>query len=198
VSLNTAPLPPVNFISRPEQFNRLIEPLLRQSEIRTMVITTALQGGGGFGKTTLAQAICHDRRITGTFATILWIELGQTPQLVELLNNQIALLDEKARPLTDINAASARLRELLTRRQVLLVLDDVWQETDITPFVQIGPDCTHLITTRRQDIVAHLNARPVDVNEMTTEQAADLLASGLPERPAEMGSLRELAAHLGE
>src|SRR5262245_54350984 len=101
IVLNTAPRPPDNFIDRPDEFDQLIKPLLDPGEPRTVAITTALQGGGGFGKTTLAQAICHDPRINQAFpSAILWLTLGQTPQLIELLNSQIRLF-EKNESFTD-------------------------------------------------------------------------------------------------
>ncbi|NJK79536.1 MAG: hypothetical protein HC914_06370 [Chloroflexaceae bacterium] len=40
----------------------------------------ALAGVGGFGKTTLAKAICHDARVQAAFpAGVLWVEVGQEP-----------------------------------------------------------------------------------------------------------------------
>jgi hypothetical protein len=45
-------------------------------------LTTALHGAGGFGKTTIAAALCHDEHvITAFFDGILWVTLGRNPNL---------------------------------------------------------------------------------------------------------------------
>ena len=45
-----------------------------------VAITAALKGAGGYGKTTLAQALCHDQRIRDVFDDgILWVTLGENP-----------------------------------------------------------------------------------------------------------------------
>lgn len=56
---------PKDFVARPEEFEPIIRLLLdKEREQRNPVaITTALRGAGGFGKTTLARAVCHDDRI---------------------------------------------------------------------------------------------------------------------------------------
>ena len=164
--LNTAPLPPLNFIRRPAEYDELIEHLLSQSDPGPLAITTVLQGGGGFGKTVLAQDICRDARVEAAFpGGILWVEFGQSPTVIQLLNNQIQLLENND-SLTDINAAAARLRELLAKRRVLLVLDDVWYQDHLTPFIQPSPtSCAHLITTRNQDLVRLIGAQLVSVRQ---------------------------------
>ncbi len=45
-------------------------------------VKTALQGAGGYGKTTLAIALCHDDRVIDAFDDgILWFALGQHPNV---------------------------------------------------------------------------------------------------------------------
>ena len=45
-----------------------------------MAITAALRGAGGYGKTTMARAICHNERIQEAFDDgILWVTLGENP-----------------------------------------------------------------------------------------------------------------------
>jgi hypothetical protein len=55
------------------------------------------------------------------------VTLGQTPDLLPLLNGWIvALGDRDYRPTTEA-AASSHLRTLLYDKTMLLVVDDVWQ-----------------------------------------------------------------------
>ena len=77
--LNTAPKPPDNFVARPTEYNAL-KRLLLAGGGNPVAITAALRGAGGYGKTTLAQALCHDPEIIAHFPDgILWTALGQKP-----------------------------------------------------------------------------------------------------------------------
>src|SRR5262249_53236921 len=60
-------LPPT-YVPRPTEFNAVKRLLLSETSAGTaLAITTALRGAGGFGKTTLAQALCHDPDIQATY-----------------------------------------------------------------------------------------------------------------------------------
>ena len=75
-----APDLPDTFVQRPREFDRLKEHLLAPTCSGPVVITTALAGAGGFGKTTLAASLCHDEDIEQNFDDgILWVTLGQQP-----------------------------------------------------------------------------------------------------------------------
>ena len=82
---NTAPTDlPENYVQRPE-FDRLKALLLRtdaEGRREPVSITTSLRGAGGFGKTTLAKALCLDEQIREAFDDgILWVTLGEHPDL---------------------------------------------------------------------------------------------------------------------
>ena len=72
--------PPDDFVPRPAEFDQLLALLLESEGSTPVAITAALRGAGGFGKTTLAQALCWDARVTRQFSdAILWITLGEKP-----------------------------------------------------------------------------------------------------------------------
>ena len=73
-----APAPPETYVQRTKEYEGLRALLLDERRENPVAIATALQGAGGFGKTTLAQALCHDDDIIDAFTDgILWVELGQ-------------------------------------------------------------------------------------------------------------------------
>jgi hypothetical protein len=70
---------PRGYIPRPRAEDAIKRMLLNQGNQMT-AITTALRGAGGFGKTTLALALCHDIEIQDAFPDgILWVKLGEHP-----------------------------------------------------------------------------------------------------------------------
>jgi len=77
-----APDLPGTFVQRPAEFERLKGYLLGPERKEPVAITTALSGAGGFGKTTLAAALCQDDDVMQNFDDgILWVTLGQEPNV---------------------------------------------------------------------------------------------------------------------
>ncbi len=58
---------PEHFVSRPKEFDQLRTWLLDEQREGPIAITAALRGAGGYGKTTLARALCHDQAIQEAF-----------------------------------------------------------------------------------------------------------------------------------
>ena len=190
---------PEDFVARPVEFAALKARLLTPDLEEPVALTAALRGAGGYGKTVLARAICHDDDIQNAFDDgILWVTLGEKPSQSELIGKLVDLIETLSgeRPgFQGIEAASVRFQELLADRDILLVIDDVWRSEDLRPFLQGGARCARLITTRRADTLPG-NARKVVVDQMHTEEARQLIAYGLP--AGKEAALLDLAQRLGE
>ena len=165
---------------RPNEFDALIRKLLDEKREEPVAITAALRGAGGYGKTTMAQALCHDERIRQAFDDgILWVTLGEHPgNLVGKVEDLIYMLSHERPGFTGIDAAGARLAELLADRDILLVVDDVWDAMHLKPFLQGGKRCARLITTRNEDVLP-ANAQSLVVDAMQPDEAVQLLSFGL-------------------
>jgi hypothetical protein len=71
---------PESFVGRPAEFDALIRLLRDPDREEPIAMTAALRAAGGYGKTTLARALCHDQRIQEAFDDgILWVTLGENP-----------------------------------------------------------------------------------------------------------------------
>jgi WD40 repeat protein len=188
---------PQVFVRRPRELEQLVTSLLDQSGEEPLPITAALKGAGGYGKTTLARAICHEEAIQKAFADgILWVTLGEQPgdiqsRVVEL----IEVLTSERPGFTTLDAAVTRLGEVIGERHMLIVVDDVWQAAHARPFLQAGPNCARLITTRNRDSLQP-NAKPLEVDAMEAGQAINLLRFDLPD--GEDATFAKLAHRLGE
>ncbi len=194
-------LPP-DFVARPNEFDALISKLLDEKREEPIAITAALRGAGGYGKTTMAMALCHNERIQDAFDDgILWVTLGENPgNLVGKLEDLIYTLSEKRPGFTSIDAASIHFAELLADRDILLVIDDVWNSTHLEPFLQGGKQCARLVTTRNEHVLRP-DVQRIQVDAMQQKEAVQLLGSGLSSTPLRAGDIKALAAlatRLGE
>ena len=196
-----APELPADFVARPKEFGALKARLLDPEGDSVAGITAALRGAGGYGKTTLAKALARDPDIQDAFFDgILWAELGEKPErLIATLSDLVALLSGERPHLETIDAVASKFGETLGDRRILLVVDDVWREQDLRPFLQGGRNCVRLVTTRIDSVLpGHAVRQQVDA--MQPDEALRQLSGGLPldQATRERASLANLAARLGE
>jgi tetratricopeptide (TPR) repeat protein len=197
---------PADFVPRPAEHEALVASLQAFSQDPTLSIqhssiaalTTAYAGAGGYGKTTLARAVCHDSRVRAAYPDgVLWVTLGQRPgELTGRVLNCIEALSGARPGYTSVEPAAERLERELAERACLLVVDDVWDAEHIKPFVRGGPGCARLVTTRVSKVLPK-GANVINVDAMRLEEAVALLGAGLPV-DAPTSELRSLAALLGE
>lgn len=185
------------YVERPAPMEQLLGQLLDPHREDPVAITTALRGAGGLGKTTLAAALCHHDDVVSAFDDgILWVTLGQSPNLVQALLKLYAALTGERPGFVDIEDAAFHLAEQLEDRNCLIVIDDVWQLDHLKPFLRGGAGCARLITTRNFEIAAE--ATRVEVDEMTPAEAVRVLSSRIAVETDDQTALRELAHRLGE
>jgi WD40 repeat protein len=190
---------PSSFVSRPGEFDQLLKFLVNEQREEPVAITAALRGAGGYGKTTLAKALCHDERVQDAFDDgILWVTLGESPgDLTGRVEDLIVTLGDERPGFTTLDAAINRLKELLADRDILIVIDDVWDRAHLSPFIQGGPRCARLITTRNLDTLPAGTAK-VRVDAMQQDEATAMLGAGLNHEEELRSDLTKLAARLGE
>jgi hypothetical protein len=184
------PLPPY-FVSRPQkeqEIIRLIEKSLEQPEQSSNLAQNivVLYGYSGYGKTTLALALCHNPRIKEIFSgDISWIDIEKK----------------------DINFQDGELKQNLTDRRCLVVLDNLWEISKLKKFLREGifSRCTWLITTQRIEGIrqCHIDiscgypkVQTVDIDGMSHNEAEQLLRYGLPE--VDRNKLKRLVDRLYE
>jgi WD40 repeat protein len=190
-------LPP-DFVPRPAEFAPLVNALVEASH-RAVAISAALKGAGGYGKTTLCRAICLDRQVRAAFDDgTLWATLGEKvseQDLVAKLLDLVVKLTGTRPSVVGVTAASDELRKAIGDRYVLLVVDDVWWQAHLEPFLNIGAHAATLITTRNGGTLpADAFKQPVDA--MQANEALALLHYKLS--AGENSTLSDLAKRLGE
>ena len=191
---------PEHFVQRHAVFEQMKAQLLDEARDNPVAITTSLVGAGGFGKTTLAAALCHDEDVQTAFDDgVLWVTLGETPNLLGIVNGLYrALTGEKSISFESVHEAASNFTEKLEDNDILLVIDDIWDMAHVKPFLQGGKQCARLMTTRFINITVDANARPNAVDEMQISEAVQMLLAGIDPTPDNIAGFSKLAQRLGK
>jgi uncharacterized membrane protein len=175
------PLPwvqlPENYVERPEALKAVKKKLLG-TDGQTVVVS-AISGLGGLGKSVLATAVVLDPDVQDRFTDgILWVTLGQNPDLQTLLGDWIRTLDKsrEAFSANTLESASQYLHTLLADKRMLLVVDDVWNAAHAEWFRVGGGGCRVLVTTREAQIEG---AEFYSLDLMSEPEALDLVRQKL-------------------
>ncbi|MFJ6793111.1 NB-ARC domain-containing protein [Streptomyces sp. NPDC091268] len=183
-----APVVPAWVVDRTEIRRAVAAVCGRQAE--AVGITTALEGAGGFGKTMLATLVCANRRVRRRFrGRVYTVTMGRDVRgrsaIAAKVAEATAFITGDTTAFEDPDRAGEHLGRLLEqRRRTLIVLDDVWEPEQLTPFLRGGRNCVRLVTTRVPAILPE-DAERLQVDEMSTEQAQSVLTWELPELPEE-------------
>ncbi|MEM6503048.1 MAG: NB-ARC domain-containing protein [Cyanobacteria bacterium P01_C01_bin.89] len=179
-------VPPVpgHFVPRPQYANRIREQLLSDNADQPgTLVVSAIHGLGGIGKSVLAAAIAHEPEIRDRFPDgILWITLGQQPDLLVALGDWIRSLGDRDYKPTTVQAASSYLRSLLVDKTMLLVVDDLWDPGHFSPFRLAGKGCRVLVTTRQ---VRLKDSQPCELGLLTAAESVALVERRLGSALAE-------------
>jgi WD40 repeat protein len=191
-----APDLPVGYVERPGLTERLLEFLIGKSHENFLAINITLYGAGGLGKSTLAVALCHGEDVVGSFDDgILWVTLGQNPNIQDSLTKLYAALSGLRPGFLDKDDVAFHLSEKLEDKNCLIVIDDVWDPAHLDPFMQGGRNCSRLITTRNFEIAAETSR--VEIDQMSESEAVQVLTSRVSGMSIELESFDELARRLG-
>ena len=147
---------------------------------------TAVRGWPGVGKTTLVSTLAHESEIALAFPDgILWTALGENPNLFsELATWGRALGIEDTGRLPTLEELMNRLAAILRDKQMLLIIDDVWEPEHGKPFKIAGRNCATIFTTRFQDVARALVDIPDEqiylLPVLSQEKALELLQKLTP------------------
>ena len=173
-------------VDRPEISQKLLK-LLLEPDTSAVGITTAIEGAGGFGKTTLAALVCKAEALRERYAGgLIWLTIGEDlsgSALAELANSATEIISSTRPSTSDPLVAGAMLGEAMDASDgVLMVLDDVWFSDQLAPFMIGGANSRRLVTTRNRNVLPR-GAKSFLVDAMQDDQATKLLTMGLGKLP---------------
>lgn len=172
---------PIGFVQRHSEYSSLKSTLMQESRDESGAIV-AILGAGGFGKTTLATAICHDQDIVHRFDDgVCWVTIGREPDLIGVAGTVFTAFDDGRPEFASLEDAAASIAEKLGEQTCLLVFDDVWDAAHLRPFLRGGRNCARVFTTRNQSIPELIpGSVKVPLGEMSQKEAIALLTRDLP------------------
>jgi tetratricopeptide (TPR) repeat protein/DNA-binding XRE family transcriptional regulator len=190
-----------DFTGRRKEVGFLTEVLSAgQSEDRPgVVVTAAVTGVGGMGKTALAIQAGH--QVTTCFPDgQLYLDLrGSSAQPVAAADALSRLLrdlgTERAAIPVDGAERAARYRSRTAGKELLIVLDDARDAAQVRPLLPGTPGCAVLVTSRRS-LAGLESAHFLHLDVMNEDDASALFASitGLARTAADAGSVRKVLA----
>ncbi|CDP20557.1 unnamed protein product [Coffea canephora] len=115
-------------IGRADDESKILEMLLGPSE--KVVSVLPINGMGGLGKTTLAKSIYNNHQIDGHFQKKIWVCVSEKVPIVELFKLiLLQLKKDKKDEVGDRQSIVQEIRKELGELRYLLVLDDVWDDS---------------------------------------------------------------------
>ncbi len=190
-AVHNIPSYPPGYVQR-DGFNAIQEQLLMKTDADNAPIViapheqiTTVQGAGGIGKTVLASAIGQSCLIRRHFKDgVYWVRLGKWED-VDVVSRQsalgLALGDKDTAAYMDAEGGKMRLSGLLHDKQVLIILDDVWDSRQIKAFDILGRNCRMLITSRQRNLVRGVTAH--QLNKLSATEGIALIGGWLKRDP---------------
>ena len=214
--LNQPPTLPTHYIERPKLLKEITEKVLSTEIDNTIHITVVITGMAGFGKSTLAKALCHQQLIKKHFRNgFLVVELGPKPRSKCLMLCEIYHMltgNRWTNPTTSVQGSisedemiaclSEELNGLCKKNaHLLVIIDDAWEMEDAVDYAEIFSGCKIVLTTRRKDIASSIDCKhKVHIDSMELFEANQLLTFKIEELQAIsseiVDQLNELAMNL--
>jgi len=171
------PARPSLFVGREAIMAEIVARLTQQDA----PVAISTQGMGGVGKTTLATMIAYHEAIRAHFSDgILWAGLGPQGEAMSQLAQWGDALRLDVRSTPDYATRHAAIKNRLGQGKYLLIIDDVWDEQTAQWLKCGGPNCRHVLTTRKQEIALTFDLSPTSLAELSPKAALELLQALAP------------------
>ncbi|WP_242909611.1 protein kinase domain-containing protein [Actinomadura terrae] len=199
------PAPSSVFVGRQDALN-VLAGLLPVDGVCEAVVISAIAGGAGIGKTTLAVHWAHqvaDRFADGAlFVNLRGYDPAEPLHPLQALDGFLRALDVPASKIPDdLHARSALFRTILAGRRVLVVLDNAADADQVRPLLPATPGCLALITSRSHlaGLTTREGAHRVPLDVLPPDQAVHLLRRtiGADRVDAEPEQAHQLARQCG-
>ncbi|PIN12288.1 Apoptotic ATPase [Handroanthus impetiginosus] len=162
--------------------NDIVGIILAEDRGGSNVSVIPIVGLGGIGKTTLAQVVYGDNRLTSKFDLRMWVSVSMDFNTISITKSIIESATGERCKLSDLDPVQIKLRDLILGKRFLLVLDDYWSEEyedwDLlfSPF-KVGSGGSKIIVTTRSMIVSRIlgTVPPYCLKTLSNEHCWELM-----------------------
>ncbi|XP_049343229.1 putative disease resistance protein RGA1 [Solanum verrucosum] len=133
-------------------------------------------GMGGLGKTTLAQMVFNDPRVTEHFYPKIWVCVSEDFDDKRLIKAIVESIERKSLGDMALSTFQKKLQEFLNGKKYLLILDDVWNEdqekwANLRAVLKVGASGASVLTTTRIEKVGSImgTLKPYELSNLSQE-----------------------------
>ncbi|PWA69864.1 NB-ARC domains-containing protein [Artemisia annua] len=171
-------------VGREDEKKELLRRLLSDEQCDENYSIVPIVGMGGIGKTTLARLLYDDQQVKDHFELKAWVCVSEdfdSFNISKVIFQSVG--GDKNEKFADLNLLQAALKNQLTGKRFLLVLDDIWSEKLedwerlAAPFFEVAHGSKIIITTRKQQLLNKLGYdHPYDLKKLSHDDALSLFA----------------------
>ncbi|KAK4253886.1 hypothetical protein QN277_010504 [Acacia crassicarpa] len=165
----------IHFQSRESKFQDLLKAL---QDKNCNVI--GLQGLGGIGKTSMAKEVGHKLNESKLIDKVIFLVVSKPPDFKKIRGELAKGLDLNLDEVKEEELSSTILSKITKMdEKLLIILDDVWEEFDLTeklgiPFGHQHKGYTLLITARSSHVCTKMECQTIQLQILTNKEALNL------------------------